>query len=319
MTLATVWHVYDNYRTKWRSRRGRAETSSGSTHCRFDLEGSLQYIQNVYADYLSYAGLETADFNGKRILEVGPGDNFGVALQLLVAGARQVVCLDRFYSERNPEQQAKIYRAMRENFDEYDRARFDKAIRIEGDICLNGDTLKYLHGKGIEDAEEAFPRASFDFIISRAVLEHLYDCDAGFEVMDRLLAPGGWMMHKIDFRDHDLYSAYGFNPLTFLTISEKLYRRMSVDSGKPNRRLINYYRKKMKALGYATCIYVTHLAGQQEEIIPHIKLAENEIKPSSETLKLLKEIRPRLGPDYRQLHDEDLIIAGIFLVAQKPT
>jgi hypothetical protein len=135
--------------------------------------------------------------------------------------------------------------------------------------------------------------------------------------MHRLLAPGGWMIHKVDFRDHDMYTGFGFHPLTFLTISDGLYRRMSLDSGKPNRQLIDYYREKMKALGYQSRIYVTHLAGQQEEVVPHVSLSEKGINPSSRTRKLLNEIRPRLAPQYRALPDEDLMVAGIFLVARK--
>jgi hypothetical protein len=35
----------------------------------------------------------------KRVLEIGPGGNAGVALKFLLAGAKQVVCLDKFYSK----------------------------------------------------------------------------------------------------------------------------------------------------------------------------------------------------------------------------
>jgi SAM-dependent methyltransferase len=316
--LVTAWHVYDNYRTKRMMLKGCGETLSGSTHRNYDLEESLRYIQDVYQDYHTYGGFDAPAFKDKRILEIGPGDNFGVALRFLVAGAQQVICLDRFYSERDPEQQVRIYQALRKSLVKEETARFDRAIRIDTDIRLNNEALSYVHGKGIEDVEDTFPPASFDFIISRAVLEHLYDCDAAIRVMDRLLVPGGWMVHKIDFRDHDLYSRFGFHPLTFLTISDGVYRRMSLDSGKPNRRLIDYYREKMKALGYETRLYVTHLAGQEEEVVPHLNLAEKGIKPSLEMQKMLNEIRHRLAPQFRQLPDEDLMVAGIFLVARKP-
>lgn len=316
--VVTAWHVYDNWRIKRMARSGRAETSSGATHRRYDLAGSLKYIRDVYDDYHTYAGLTPEDFRDKRILEIGPGDNFGVALRFLIAGARQVVCLDRFYSEREPAQQARIYRGLRDSLAKDEQSRFDQAIRIDGDIKLNNDALAYIHGMGIEDAASAFPPASFDFIISRAVLEHLYDSDAAFQVMDRLLAPGGWMMHKIDFRDHDMYSRYGFHPLTFLTFSDGLYRRMSIDSGKPNRRLMDFYRNKMESLGYESRICITHLTGQEAEIVPHVDAAGKGMAPTAEMRRLLDEIRPKLAPQYKQLPDEDLMVAGIFLVARKP-
>ena len=44
---------------------------------------------------------------------------------------------------------------------------------------------------------------------------------------------------------HGMFSSSGMHPLTFLTIPDSVYRLMTIDSGKPNRKLINYYRQKM--------------------------------------------------------------------------
>ncbi|MGI8731735.1 MAG: hypothetical protein ACR2LM_00335 [Pyrinomonadaceae bacterium] len=46
-----------------------------------------------------------------KVFELGFGDNVGVALKFIAAGATKVVCLDKFYSKRNLEQQRKIYLA----------------------------------------------------------------------------------------------------------------------------------------------------------------------------------------------------------------
>jgi hypothetical protein len=32
----------------------------------------------------------------------------------------------------------------------------------------------------------------------------------------------------------------------------------------------------------------------------------------------VREVRPRLNPRYRDLSDEDLMVAGIFIIARKP-
>jgi hypothetical protein len=51
------------------------------------LSDSLSYINNVFEGYLKYAGISTPDFQDKKILEISPGDNLGVALKFLAAGA----------------------------------------------------------------------------------------------------------------------------------------------------------------------------------------------------------------------------------------
>ena len=61
-----------------------------------------------------------------------------------------------------------------------------------------------------------------DVIISRAVLEHVFDLDTAFGAMHRLLKPGGRMAHKVDLRDHGLFTDGGQNALEFLTVSDRL-------------------------------------------------------------------------------------------------
>lgn len=65
------------------------------------------------------------------------------------------------------------------------------------------------------------------------------------------------MLHKIDLSDPGLFRANGMNPLTFLTISDSVYRLMAIDSGKPNRKLMSYYRQVMDRLGYKAELLVT--------------------------------------------------------------
>jgi hypothetical protein len=52
--------------------------------------------------------------------------------------------------------------------------------------------LLHIYGTGIEEAGKLF--------------EHLYEPDRAFSVLDGLLLPGGYMIHKIDFRDHGMFS-----------------------------------------------------------------------------------------------------------------
>ena len=315
--MIIAYHIYDNWRTKKKFASGNYESSSGSTHTGRSLSESLAYINQVFNDYLTYSGIPLSLLREKRILEIGPGDNIGVALKFLMAGAQQVVCLDKLYSKRDDKQQYKIYLEMRKHFDDRERHIYDSIISLNGDITINAEKLKYVHGAGIEEADKILEPGSFDLIVSRAVLEHLHDPDAAFSVMNRLLKSGGCMIHKIDFSDHGLFSDKGFHPLTYLTIPDPIYKLMTYDSGKPNRRLFTYYRQKMAEFKYDSKILITRLLGTDDKIDPHRETLLPGVDYPESSISLIRDIRPRLQNGFKDMSDEDLVVQGIFLVAKK--
>lgn len=318
-TMVIAYHVYDNWRMKRRSSAGHPLTSrSGSTHMRMSLSESLAYINQVFDDYLAYSGLRFNSLNEMRIMEVGPGDNLGVAMKFLSAGARQVICLDKFLTKQDPEQQRRIYQALRESISPKEREVFDTVVKLDRRLEIDGEKLKYIQGLPIEGAAEKLKGESFDVIVSRAVLEHVYNPDTAIAVMDRLLVPGGLMVHKIDFRDHGLFSGGGQHPLTLWTIPAPLHKHMVYDTGKPNRKLIGYYRQKMAELGYEYSLLITSLVGGRCEIVPHRKAILWDTEDARRARLLVETIRWRLQPEFRDMPIEDLMVSGIFLVAHKP-
>ena len=315
--LIILHRIVDNWRRRRAFKSGQTTTAYGSTHEFWSLEKSVSYIELVYREYLEFSGTTPDAFRGRQILEVGPGDNFGVALKFLADGAAKVVCLDKFYSERNPEQQTRIYQEIRKQLTPTAAATFDECIKLEDGIELNQDRIEYIYGHGIEEADRLLPAQSFHFIVSRAVMHNVYDIDRGFEAMDRLLAPGGYMCHKIDFSDENMFSSRGMHPLTFLTIPERVYRLMASDSGKPNRKLIGAYREQMHKRGYKTTLFISSILGQGR-LMPHKKKIERGVDYGDATVSLIDEIRPKLAVPFRNLPEDELAAAGIFLIAQKP-
>lgn len=316
-SMIVVYQIADNYRTKICFSLGKLETFSGNTHYRKSLPESLAYIDSVFNDYLMYSGITVSSLEDKRILEIGPGDNFGVALRFLAAGAKQIICLDKYYSKRNERKQNLIYQAIRQKLETNSRIRFDNAIDLSDGIKLNPEKINYIYGIGIEEADKILEPQSFDIILSRAVIEHIYDIDTAFVVMDKLLAPEGYILHKIDFRDHGMFSDGGLHPLTFLTIPDSVYRLMISDSGKPNRKLINYYEKKISELGYSSKLFITRVVGQEGEILPHKEKIELNSDYDESTISLINEIRPSILNEFKGISNEQLMISGIFLVAKK--
>jgi SAM-dependent methyltransferase len=295
-----------------RYRLGLREHLSGATHARHTVDAGADYVAAVFRDYLAVGGLEPTDLPGRAVLEVGPGDNVGVALQFAAAGAREVVCLDRFSSLRDEAKNREVYRALRTRYAQsgLDFSRVltpDGAIR-EGIVDLRVDVP-------IERAAEHFPREHFDLIISRAVLEHVYDVDAAWASMDALLTPGGKLLHKIDFRNHGFYAS--LHPLRFLTVPERLWKLISAPDPTLNRRRVSTYERLAREGGYALTVGVTHLASRDEEFVPPRYSWKHGIEYADEDLVFVRRIRPRLVAPFRAMDDRELLISGVFLCAEK--
>src|SRR6266478_884247 len=75
-------YMVDDWLWGRRLARGRNETNSGTAHAGLTIEESIAIIESTYRAYCQHAGVER--FQG-RVVEIGPGDNLGVAL--LLAGS----------------------------------------------------------------------------------------------------------------------------------------------------------------------------------------------------------------------------------------
>ena len=298
-----------------RGRLGNRDRDIGSTHRGMSLADSVAYVDAVFADYLAYSDVSRADLTGKQVLEVGPGDNFGVALLLLAAGAERVATVDRFATWRDPGQQRAIYRALLERMEGEERDRAERIVSLDGDPSFDAASLEVVEGLPIEEAPERFGRGAFDLIASRAVMEHVGDIDGAYVAMDELLAPAGAMAHKVDLSDHGLFTPGGHHPLTFLTVSDRAYRWMGGNAGLPNRRPGRDHIQALTALGYQPKALVTHLIDSPGEIVPHA--ADPDPSRLARAESLVEEIRPRLLDRYRDLAARDLAVAGLFLVGRR--
>lgn len=125
------------------------------------------------------------------------------------------------------------------------------------------------------------------------------------------------MAHKIDLSDHGAFSAGGQNPLTYLTIPDRIWDRVRRRTGHCNRCLLDYHRRTLEGLGYQVEVLVTGVIGSPRELSSPMPLGEaaEVIGPA---LPLIEEIRPRLLERFRALPDEVLAVSSVFLRAHKP-
>jgi len=148
------------------------------------------------------------------------------------------------------------------------------------------------------------------------VLMEIANPDRALEVMDKLLRPGGFSLHKVaPLNDYRIFRQHGYHPLEFLTIPDFFYHHMVSGSGKPNRRLRNYYQSRFKCPQYETTLHTVALLGASGT--PGSNDRHNGMDDYNRALQLLQEIRPRLPKSYQDLPDEELLIEDIFIVARK--
>ncbi|MCC7173870.1 MAG: methyltransferase domain-containing protein [Bryobacterales bacterium] len=307
-------------RNRIRFLRGDLRGQSGATHAGRPLAESVAYIRKVFEAYLAYGELREAQLEGRTVLELGPGDNLGVALLFVAQGAGRAVCLDKFRPDGRTDREREIYVELRSPLDAAQRRRFDEAVNLDRGIAWNPERIRPVYGTGVERADEILEPRQFDFIVSRAVLGQVSDPDRAFAAMNLLLKPGGALLHKIDLSDYGALSGLGCHPLEFLTIPAFVYAWMAHDDGRPNRRRADYYRAAMAELGLEARIYITEMleADCATRALPDRRtelVAGRDFGP--EHIRMLGEIRPRLAGRFRHLSDADLLTAGLFLTAVK--
>jgi SAM-dependent methyltransferase len=298
--------------------RCRFAPAMGKTGPAEAAPAGLDAAERMYRDYVYYGGLTPEHLANRRILDAGSGHNSAVALRFLAAGAGAVVALDRFANGCDAAQAGAVYRALRERLSAPEQARFDAAVDLAGAPRFNPERLRVVTGWRPEEALRGLEPESFSIVVSHSRLAEIHSIDRTFRALDRLLERGGLMLHKIDLGDYGTFSRHGMHPLEFLTLPEIVYTMMSDRSGLPNRHRIDYYRAKMRELGYFAGLLVTAVAGEPGEIVPHRPAIEPGTDYPDESLALVRAIRPRLARRFRHLSDADLLVTGLFLVARKP-
>ncbi len=308
--LIVLVFIFYNFKAHVRRLFRISVSDSGMTHLRSTLDESMKYIQTVFKDYKEYGSVTR--FYGK-VAEVGPGDNFGVALKILSDGAREVDLLDRFYSQRDMKKQKEIYQALGASDRKIQEALQDIDLeRIEEVPGIN-----YLYGE-VASANSYFKEKEnvYDFIVSRSVLEHVDDPIEALEDMLKALKVGGKLIHKIDLKDHGMFTPE-FCDTKYFEIPAFIYRLITRGSGYPNRILYyRYFDFIQRHPGYKSKIYLTHLAGVGE-IVPHQEWKNLERKLLLQSTEWIEKNKDKFSHEIRKVESEKLCPFGMFLVMEK--
>ena len=308
--LHCVVRIIYNFLSHLRMFLGKITTDSGTTHDQLSLHDSLTYINTVFEDYKKYAVI--SHFHG-HVCELGPGDSSGVALAIMADGATKVDLADRFYSHRDAPYHAQVYQALAGQNPRI--AELLKTENLQDETTLPGITRYY----GAQAAGESYFKerpSTYDFIISRSVLEHTTDPLLTLESMYHALKPGGYLIHKVDLRDHGMFTPR-HHDLKFLEIPKLVYWAMTHDSGLPNRILIDQYRRCASRLPGDCQLLITQLA-YTGSVDPHVSFDAIPKKQLDTAFAGLTKHKKNFASALHKLNEQDLIVAGLFLIIRKP-
>ena len=286
------------YIKKFKINIGFITSNSGTAHSKMSIEQSVDYIQSVFRDYKNISGTER--FYGK-IAEVGPGDSNGVSLLMINDGASSVDLVDKYYTNRDEEHEKNVlFDLLPESFEH------------------GQNQVKRYYGKQAS-AESFFETNNgYDFIVSRAVLEHVDDPLFSIQSMYNALNKDGTLIHKVDLRDHGMFSNYNLHELTFLNIPKWLYGAITSNTGRPNRVMADEYVSLIKGNFNNYSIYVTGLFGTgQLQVDQYFNIEDLRNQNLAQSNLYIKE----MFSDHTDVdHSPKFIkcvVSGIFIVIRK--
>ncbi len=208
---------------------------------------------------------------GKRVLEVGPGVNYGGVMYLAAYGMRPMVA-DRFLAPWQDEYHTAFYAALR---DEVARRDPRADVRpLHALVKARGYPRRVLARYEAPLEEIPVATGSVDVVFSNAVLEHVGDLETAFAQLYRITRPGGINLHQIDFRDHRDFD----RPLECLLMSEpdfqELFARCHGEYG--NRRRPEEVAAWIRAAGFeALGFEANHFSKPEylEDFLPRLRAA----------------------------------------------
>ena len=193
------------------------------------VDYDLEVVRDWAFYWAKYQGVG-ADWKGHRVLELGPGADFGVGITLLASGAASYHALDAHLLA--PTAPDELYEVLAE--------------RLNKNIAGFKNKIHYVCDKNFDVTQ--FRDVGIDLIMSNAAFEHFDDVEKTIKQMSEIVQPGGVLIAEVDLQTHSRWIRDA-DPLNIYRYSEWLYRLLSF-SGTPNRVRPASYRQWLEKYGW---------------------------------------------------------------------
>ncbi|HSQ57654.1 MAG TPA: methyltransferase domain-containing protein [Gemmata sp.] len=187
------------------------------------IRSDVTYALTIARNYLQFVREMFPRTAGLRVLEIGPGINFGSMMVLAAFGMKPVVN-DRFLAPWEEGYHDRFYAALAEELERQEPSADVSPIRALVRTGSHDPAIITQIAAPLEELPVA--SESIDAAFSNAVGEHLYDLTSSFRQLYRVTRPGGFGWHQVDFRDHRNFD----RPLEFLLLEEKEFQQLFEDA-----------------------------------------------------------------------------------------
>ncbi|NJN29043.1 MAG: class I SAM-dependent methyltransferase [Synechococcales cyanobacterium RM1_1_8] len=189
-----------------------------------------------------------SSIKGKKILELGPGADLGIALYLLALGAEQYNALDvhNLVERVSPQFYDQLFeRLQRQDGLEFSSSELREAL--EKATSRAGHRLNYVCREDF-DIAASFEPGSLDLVFSQAAFEHFDDVDRMAQQLGEVVKPGGMLIAEVDLMTHSRWIREK-DPNNIYRYNDGLYN-LFYFKGIPNRVRPNFYRECLLKHGW---------------------------------------------------------------------
>lgn len=211
----------------------------------------MEIVDNWIKELKGYIDVEEADlFKDKRILELGPGSDFGVGLYLLSKSAKKYTAVDvndnaiksaeDFYNLFFKILKEKKNISTEEIEGEYRKLRESKESRLNFIQDKDFDIARALNGDKV------------DYIFSNAAFEHFADVEETIKSVSKIAVKGSVFLAIVDLKTHSRWIREK-DPNNIYRYQQGLYKLLS-NVSTPNRVRPYIYEKILKENGWENII-----------------------------------------------------------------
>ncbi len=198
----------------------KQKARGGIDSSKFNTEESAVRALRIFNSLFDIVN-KAIDIQNKIGIEIGPGDNIGVAYSFLAYGAKKIYLIEKY---DNINLNTRIIDILKE----LDQIYGKNTIKWSDVVEKNGDEYK-LNPDKICIKIGLFENANFvnkvDFIYSNDVIEHVDNVRTVFLHSYNTLKKDGIFINNIDFAGHNAFSD-NKDPLDFLTCKDFMWNLM---------------------------------------------------------------------------------------------